>query len=69
MFPLGVGSLFQALAGFAIILLVSAYLISSFEGEVDVLISHRRLETIGLVLGAAYLIYVIEQFAIALLIK
>ena len=59
----------QILAGLSIVTLLTAYFTSSNEYGFDILISHRRLEDVGIVLGAAYLLYATLQLVVAIVVK
>jgi hypothetical protein len=69
MIPLTVTALSQLDAALAIVILVSAYFISSMEGDVEVLVSHRAMKSAGLTLGVVYLAYVVVEFAGALILR
>lgn len=69
MFPFGAKDAVQLVGALALTILVASYFVSTFEGEVEVLVSHRALKNTGLLLGALYLIYVAEQFASSIVIK
>jgi len=65
LFPIGFGTLFQLLAALAIVVLLTSYFTSSHGGGVDLLISHRALENIGLTLGIVYLVYAVAELTVA----
>jgi hypothetical protein len=69
LFPIGIDALSQLLAALAIVVLLTAYFASSYEGEIDILISHRTLQNIGLTLGIVYLSYAVIQLAAAIVIR
>jgi len=67
LYPIGIGTLFQLLAALAIVVLLTAYFTSSYNERVDLLISHRTLENIGLTMGMVYLVYAVAELTAAII--
>ncbi len=57
------------IASLAVATLTASYSISSLQGNYEILVSHKKLEILGLLLGGVYLAYVGLQFAIAVALR
>jgi hypothetical protein len=53
----------------AVILLSATYVVSSTGERGVFLVSHKGLETAGLVIGGVYLIYIVYEFALSTVIR
>jgi hypothetical protein len=58
----------QLEATLALFVLATSYVKSSTQGSVELLIQRRDLETVGLALGAIYLVYVVILFSAKLIV-
>ena len=57
------------LAALSVATLTASYSVSSLQGRLDVMVSRGRLETVGLILGGIYLMYVLVELATAVALR
>jgi len=69
MFLPSVLDLTLVLATISVSVLTASFVISSSQGKFEILVSYRRLEAVGILLGGMFLAYVFVQFAIAVAIR
>jgi hypothetical protein len=67
-FPPSIQDFSGVLAAMSVILLTASFIISSSGERYDVVVSHKKLEGVGLVLGVIYIFYVVLQFGLAVVI-
>jgi hypothetical protein len=68
-FPPSIQDLSEVLAAISIILLTASFVISASEERYEILVSHKKLEGVGIAIGVVYIVYFVLQFGLAVVIK